>query len=125
MSRYSAVVLLVVALLGFGTVLADEVAEAEIERPVKKIKMVAQNWKWSPNVIRVKQGTHLVIDFDSYDASHSFEIKKLKIKVPLPEGDKGHLELDVDFPPGEYKWRCGRPCGDGCAKMRGKLIVEE
>lgn len=101
----------------------DAASPAQDERPVKQIKMVAENWKWTPDVIRVKLGTRVVIDFDSYDASHSFVLKAYKIKVPLPEGKHGKVEFVADKA-GEFTWRCGRPCGDGCAKMRGKLIVE-
>ena len=92
--------------------------------PVKKIKMYAENWKFIPNVIRVKQGTRVVIDFVSRDASHSFVLKGYKIKVPLPEGKTGHVEFVADEV-GTFRWRCGRPCGNGCPKMTGKLIVEE
>ncbi len=92
--------------------------------PVKKIKMYAENWKWIPNVIRVEQGTLVSIDFVSRDASHSFLIKKgYQIKVLMPEGSERHHEFLADKA-GEFVWRCGRPCGNGCPKMRGKLIVE-
>ena len=103
---------------------AEPLAPPAEEQVVKHIKMTAENWKWLPNVIRVKLGTRLVITFDSYDASHSFVLKAYKIKVPLPEGKTGRVEFVADKA-GEFPWRCGRPCGDGCAKMRGKLIVEE
>jgi heme/copper-type cytochrome/quinol oxidase subunit 2 len=104
---------------------ADEVeaVPAEEELPVKTVKMTAENWKWTPKEIRVAQGTRLRLVFQSYDASHSFELKAYGIKLPLPEGKTGEIEFVVDKP-GVFKWRCGRPCGDGCAKMRGKLIVE-
>jgi len=94
------------------------------ERPVKEIRMVAQNWSWAPAVIRVKRGTKVVIHFESYDASHSFVLKAYKLKVPLPQGRTAEVEFVADEV-GEFDWRCGRPCGDGCPKMRGTLIVEE
>lgn len=90
----------------------------------KRIKMTAQNWKWIPDVIRVKKGTKLTIEFQSYDASHSFVLKAYKIKHPLPEGSRSEISFVVDKA-GEFPWKCGRPCGDGCPKMRGRLIVEE
>ena len=92
--------------------------------PVKKIKLYVENWKFIPNVIRVKQGTKVVIDFVSRDASHSFVLKGYKLKVPLPEGKTGKVEFVADKV-GTFGWRCGRPCGNGCPKMTGKLIVEE
>lgn len=96
---------------------------AEASEPVKTIKMTAENWKWTPKVIRVAEGTRLRLEFQSWDASHSFELKAYKIKVPLPEDSTAVKEFVADKK-GEFKWRCGRPCGDGCAKMVGKLVVE-
>jgi heme/copper-type cytochrome/quinol oxidase subunit 2 len=99
-------------------------APASPEAPkVKRIKMYAEDWKWTPREIRVAQGTLLQIDFESRDSSHSFEIKELGIKVPLPQDKKASYEFVVDRK-GEFRWICGRPCGDGCPKMIGKLIVE-
>jgi heme/copper-type cytochrome/quinol oxidase subunit 2 len=122
--------LLVSLLVLQGTVVAqptDEAEEsappAEESQPVKTIKMTAENWKWTPKVIRVAQGTRLRLEFQSWDASHSFVLKAYGIKVPLPQDSTAKVEF-VAARKGEFKWRCGRPCGDGCAKMVGKLIVE-
>ena len=93
------------------------------EPPEKTIKMRASNWHWKPELIRVPLGTRLRIEFQSYDASHSFELKGYRIKLQLPEGKSAEVEFVADKA-GEFKWRCGRPCGNGCAKMVGKLIVE-
>jgi heme/copper-type cytochrome/quinol oxidase subunit 2 len=101
---------------------AETAVEEEI--PVKKVKMYARNWKWTPDEIRVKQGTRVIIDFISEDASHGFELKGYKIKVNLPQDKRGHVEFVADKV-GTFRWRCSRPCGNGCAKMTGKLIVME
>ena len=93
------------------------------ELPVKTFKMIASNWRWKPDLMRVPVGTRVRIEFQSYDASHSFVLKAYGIKQQLPEGKPGEVEFVADKP-GEFKWRCGRPCGNGCAKMVGKLIVE-
>jgi cytochrome c oxidase subunit 2 len=100
----------------------QEVEEAE-DQPVKQIKMYVEQWKWSPSVIRVPQGTRLRIEMLSYDASRRFDLKAYKLKVRLPEGKPVTVEFVADKK-GEFRWRCGRPCGDGCAKLVGKLIVE-
>jgi len=103
---------------------AAETTAAGEEAPVKKIKMYGRNWNWTPNEIRVKQGTRVIIDFFSEDASHAFELKAYKIKVNLPEDKRGHVEF-IANKTGTFRWRCSRPCGNGCAKMTGKLIVME
>lgn len=91
---------------------------------VKIVKMVAENWKFTPDLIRVKKGTTVVVEVQSFGAPHSFVLKAFKIKVPLPQKKKTTFEF-VANKVGEFTWRCGRPCGDGCAKMTGTLIVVE
>ena len=103
------------------TALGQEEEPEEI--PIKKIKMYAENWRWIPSVIRVTEGTRVIIDFVSRDASHSFVLKAYGLKVPLPERSERRVEFVADRK-GEFRWRCGRPCGDGCPKMNGKLVVE-
>jgi heme/copper-type cytochrome/quinol oxidase subunit 2 len=103
---------------------AAQEGQAAEELPVKFIKLYVEQWKWSPNVIRVKTGTKLKIEALSWDASRRFDLKAFKQKVALPEGKKVTFEFVVDKV-GEFGWKCGRPCGNGCAKLHGKLIVEE
>jgi cytochrome c oxidase subunit 2 len=96
---------------------------AEEEHPVKLIKMYAEEWKWTPDLIRVPVGTKLRIEFLSYGATRKFDLKGYKIKVLLPQDKPVSVEFVADKK-GTFRWRCARPCGDGCAKMTGKLIVE-
>jgi heme/copper-type cytochrome/quinol oxidase subunit 2 len=100
---------------------AAPVEEAEDE--VKLIKMYVEEWKWTPKLIRVPVGTKVRIEFLSYGASRRFDLKAYRLKVRLPQDKTVAVEFVADKK-GEFKWRCGRPCGDGCAKLSGKLIVE-
>jgi cytochrome c oxidase subunit 2 len=100
---------------------APEVVEEET--PVKLIKMFAEQWKWIPNLIRVPQGTRVRIEFMSWDATRRFDLKGYNLKVNLQQDKPTSVEFVADKV-GTFKWKCGRPCGDGCAKMTGKLIVE-
>ncbi len=90
---------------------------------VRRVKVYAEDWKFSPREIHVPVGTRVHLDFETHDSSHSFEIKELGIKIPLPQDKPVSYEFVADKK-GEYKWFCGRPCGDGCPKMMGKLFVE-
>jgi len=90
---------------------------------VKEIKMYAENWKWTPNSIRVPRGTHLRISVENVDAPHRFELKAYKLNVPLPQRETTVIDF-VANKPGEFRWRCSRPCGNGCPKMTGTLTVE-
>jgi len=99
-------------------------ADTGDKSPVKKVKMYARNWEWTPDEIRVKQGTRVIIDFVSEDASHAFELKAYKIKVNLPQGKRAQVEFVADKA-GTFAWRCSRPCGNGCPKMKGQFVVVE
>lgn len=99
------------------------VAEKETDQPVKQVKLYAEEWKWSPREIRVKEGTLVKIEAFSYDSSRRFDLKDYKLKIALPQDKLVHFEFTADKK-GTFKWKCGRPCGNGCAKMVGKLIVE-
>jgi heme/copper-type cytochrome/quinol oxidase subunit 2 len=103
---------------------AQQGEQAAEEQPVKLIKLYVEQWKWSPNQIRVKKGTRLKIEALSWDASRRFDLKAYKLKVALPEGKKVTFEFVADKV-GKFGWKCGRPCGNGCAKLHGKLIVED
>ncbi len=98
---------------------------AEDEEPkIKEIKMTVENWKWTPSTIRVEVGTTLRMEIHSYDATHRFDLKAFGLKENLREDSDTIVEFVADRV-GEFKWKCGRPCGNGCPKMIGELIVTE
>ena len=98
--------------------------ETDEAAPRKVIKMTVENWKWVPKKITVEKGTRLVLHIRSYDATHRFDLKAYGQKVLLPQGKVTEVEFLADQV-GTFKWKCGRPCGDGCPKMTGKLTVVE
>jgi heme/copper-type cytochrome/quinol oxidase subunit 2 len=98
-------------------------AEEEDDAPRKVIKMTVENFKWVPDEIAVAEGTHVVLQIRSYDATHRFDLKKpYNLKVLLPQDETTEVEF-VAKHVGKFKWKCGRPCGNGCPKMTGKLTV--
>lgn len=98
-------------------------AAAPAKRVVRTFKLYADNWNWTPDAINVKQGDHVILKLHAYRASRSFVLKGYKIDKAMPQDEDVVVEFDADKA-GEFPWKCGRPCGNGCAKMRGKLIVE-
>lgn len=91
--------------------------------PLKEIKMFAENWKWTPRTIRVAQGTLLRIEVQNVDSTHRFDLKGYGLKIPLPQDETTVIEFLADKA-GKFKWKCGRPCGNGCPKMTGELVVD-
>ena len=100
---------------------ADETASAG-ELPVLELKVYVGNWSWDPDMIRVRKGTRVILHFENRDAPHSFVLKAYRLKLPLPQDKTTTVEFVADKA-GKFPWRCGRPCGNGCAKMRGTLVV--
>ena len=101
---------------------AAEETVADGEMPVLEMKVYAGNWSWDPNLIRVRKGTRVILHIQNRDAPHSFWLKAYRLKVALPQDKTTTVEFVADKA-GEFLWRCGRPCGNGCAKMRGTLVV--
>ena len=111
---------LLAGLLTPASVLAGD---AEAEAPTKTVKMTVENFKWVPDQLRVEKGTKVVMHIRSYDATHRFDLKKpYNLKVVLPQSKTTEFEFMANHV-GTFKWKCGRPCGNGCPKMTGKLTV--
>ena len=94
------------------------------ERSMKYVNLFVEEWRWTPDTIRVKKGQHVVLQIESMEGKHAFFLKAYNLDVPLEEGHRVKVEFDADKV-GKFPWKCSRPCGDGCAKLRGTLVVEE
>ena len=91
-------------------------------RPVREFNLFVKEWSWEPSTLRVAKGSHVVLHIESLDALRSFVIKDYGVKAPLPENERVTVEFDADRE-GTFEFKCGRPCGNGCAKLRGTLTV--
>lgn len=116
MNKAAIVLALLLVAVGWG--LADDESETKVFR------IDAENWEFIPNAITVHQGEHVVLEIRSFDATHRFDLKAYGLKVLLPQDETTTVEFVADKP-GTFPFRCGRPCGDGCPRMRGKLTVLE
>ncbi|MBD3866538.1 MAG: cupredoxin domain-containing protein [Acidobacteria bacterium] len=121
------VVVAIVSILAAGALVfgaGDEAPEAPAapEAPVLEMKIYADNWSWSPNTIRAKKGTRVILTIENRDSPHSFVLKAYRLKVALPQDKTTTVEFIADKA-GTFVWKCGRPCGNGCPKMRGTLTV--
>jgi heme/copper-type cytochrome/quinol oxidase subunit 2 len=96
---------------------------APVKRVVRTFKVYADNWSWTPDTMRVKQGDHVVLKLYAYRASRSFVLKGYRLDVHMPQDQEVVVEFDADRK-GEFPFKCGRPRGNGCAKMRGTFFVD-
>jgi heme/copper-type cytochrome/quinol oxidase subunit 2 len=95
---------------------------AAAPRPVREFNLFVKEWAWEPSTLRVAKGSHVVLHIESLDALRSFSLKDYGVKAPLPENERVTVEFDADKE-GAFEFKCGRPCGNGCAKLRGTLTV--
>lgn len=93
-----------------------------ITAPVQKIYMSAKKYEFGPDVVRIKQGTHVIIEIESLDTTHGFEIKQFGINVRIPAKEKVKVEFYAREP-GVYPFKCSHFCGTGHFRMKGKAIV--
>jgi len=111
-----------------GAIRAEETAPspapppAAVQRPVREFNLFVKEWAWEPATLRVAKGSHVVLHVESLDALRSFVLKDYGVKAPLPENERVTVEFDADRE-GTFEFKCGRPCGNGCAKLRGTLTV--
>lgn len=96
------------------------------EAPIERIKMTAQRYKFSPEIVHVKVGTHVLIEIEGLDVKHGFKVDRYGINIEIPAKGKG--TVIAEFYAREtntYTFKCSHFCGIKHPWMTGKLVVEE
>ncbi len=85
--------------------------------------MIARQFEFEPNIIRVKKGDLVRIEITSEDVVHGFALPAFGINVPVRPEQTTVVEFVADKT-GNFEFYCSIYCGAGHAQMRGTLIVE-
>lgn len=93
------------------------------DAPVQNIYITAKQFEFTPDEIRVKQGTHVILEIESMDVTHGFKIDQYGINLTVPVKTKTTVEFYAREP-GTYSFKCSHFCGVGHFGMKGKIIVE-
>ncbi|MDN3510885.1 MAG: cupredoxin domain-containing protein [Candidatus Jettenia sp.] len=93
------------------------------DAPVQEIYMAARQFEFTPDIIHVKRGTHVILEIESLDVTHGFKLTQYRINVTIPAKTKTTVEFYAQEP-GTYPFKCAHFCGVGHFGMNGKLIVE-
>ncbi len=91
--------------------------------PHQTIEMTAEHFHFTPEEVRVKEGTLLTFKIRAIDGTHGFALGAFGIDARLPENETTVIELYA-AKKGEYGFKCSHFCGLGHLGMTGKLIVE-
>lgn len=115
---------ILIILSGCAAVKKDKALELmPLAAPAQKICMTAKRYEYTPDVVRVKQGTHVILEIESLDATHGFKIDQYGINVTIPEKEKVTVEFYARES-GTYPFKCSHFCGVGHFGMNGKIVVE-
>ncbi len=100
----------------------EQTSSPEVQNQVT-IQMVARQFEFEPNIIRVKKGDLVRIEITSEDVVHGFALPAFGINVPVQPDQTAVVEFVADKT-GSFEFYCSIYCGAGHAQMRGTLIVE-
>jgi cytochrome c oxidase subunit II len=109
-----------VLVFALGASAADQMGQSE-----QVIKISAKKFEYSPNVITIKAGVPVILEFTSLDRVHGFTIPELGGVRATIEPEKVSRVRIVAPKAGTYEFHCDLFCGDGHEGMTGKIIVEE
>lgn len=93
--------------------------------PVEKIQIKGDKCEWSPNIIKVKAGTHVILEVESVDWDYNFHLKGYNLFFIVKKGGKATAEFYASEK-GEFEFGCYIQKGlrYDWGGMVGKLIVE-
>ena len=98
-------------------------AAAHAQEP-RTIDVVANNFKFDPELIELVEGERVVLRARSTDGrGHGIAIKEMNVKAALPKnGEVVPIEIAAGKP-GTYSISCSVYCGSGHSRMRARLVV--
>ena len=118
--------LLAALMVGCGTSQRFPAIPDSIERekvPHDTLEMTAEHFHFTPDVVRVKQGTLVTIKIKSIDGTHGFNLGEFGIDERIDENETKEIEFYAGTR-GEYSFKCSHFCGIGHLGMNGKIVVE-
>ena len=116
---------LVTLAIGLGITLPVWGQQADGEKPVRIISIVAERFFFYPSKIKLKLGETVEFVLTSEDTDHGFKVAEAGIDVAIPPVGKGEARIRFTATKaGSFKFDCSRACGAGHNLMRGEIIVK-
>ena len=90
-----------------------------------RIKITAQKYRFEPETIKVPINTHVLIDIESLDVIHGFNLGRYGIDEEIPANGMGTVSVEFyTRERGTYGFKCSHLCGIMHPWMNGKIVVE-
>jgi cytochrome c oxidase subunit II len=93
------------------------------DQAVQVIKVTAKKFEYSPNVISIKKGIPVILEFTSLDRLHGFSCPDLGVRADIFPGKVSQVRILVEKA-GTYEFHCDIFCGEGHEGMTGTIVVE-
>ena len=95
------------------------------DAPVKKVLITGEDCGWSPDLVRVDKGTHVILEVESVDWDYNFRLDYYDLIFIIPEGEKVTAEFYASKT-GEFEYGCYIETGEKYfwGGMIGKFVVE-
>lgn len=90
----------------------------------KVFDVQAQCFAFNPAQIHVRVGETVLLRVTAIDVQHGFKLPDFGVDVLIPAGETRACQFVADRA-GIFPFYCGVPCGAGCERMVGQLIVEQ
>ncbi len=90
---------------------------------VREIQIVAQRFKFSPNIIALKVDEPVLLLISSLDYIHGFHVPDLGLRSDLLPGLVTKIHMTPKLP-GRLDFLCDNFCGDNHEEMHGHFNVE-
>lgn len=88
----------------------------------REIEVIAQRFKYTPNVVRVREGETVVLLVKSLDFVHGMNFPDYGVRADLVPGQITRITLSPK-PAGKYDFVCDNFCGDEHEEMHGQVVV--
>lgn len=115
-------IVVLAAALGTGLVSTGDYAGVQTEERV--IKIVAKKFDYTPNVIKLKKGVPVILEFTTLDVLMGFKVPDLGVRADIIPGKATRLRLVPDKV-GTFPFLCDIFCGSGHENMTGTIVVTE
>ncbi len=91
--------------------------------PTVTVAMTAESFHFTPDVVRVRQGTLVELAITSKGGTHGFAIGRFGIDETVEEGETKTVRFYAGEK-GEIGFHCSHFCGLGHFGMNGRVVVE-
>jgi cytochrome c oxidase subunit 2 len=115
------VVSAIIAAIILATVITRYVT-ASPKEPV--VRLSVKRFEYSPNVIVLKKGVAVVIEVESQDVVHGFNVPDLGVRTDVIPGKTARVQLTPQAT-GRFIFHCDIFCGTGHEELVGTILVTD